>query len=435
MKSIILSVLMTAAISTGLATSAHGLEDYNMTIGSPVNISTNNQEQPITIKLKKMLDENPHIKMMLIESINEAKKENPSKIYNPVQSLEKFYSYVDKWSVSLPGEMPPGTSYYKNGNLTKDAIHQNILYFHFLINQPLERLKGKNYFYNSLQFNPIFNKWLYEFTVAKGVFLNSPDSWSDLKYEQYKKIPDFNLQSDLYGNKNIWKTYNEFFSRNVLPGKRPITGAGDPEVVVSPADSQPQGVWRINPYSQIDVKSGYKIKFMRYFNIANLLGHDSPYKYSFNNGYFTHTYLNVNDFHRYLYPVSGKILDKKIIKQNISILTTWDNKKKMYVVNNALNGWQFSQIRGYVILQTKEYGLVAIIPIGMEQVSSINFLPNAKIGSYHKKGNELGYFLFGASDIIMLFQEKSNFNLTDKKENGTYKELNAGQQYGNFSHK
>ena len=48
MKLAIISVLMTAAISTGLATSTHGWKINKMAIGSPVNISTNNQEQPIT---------------------------------------------------------------------------------------------------------------------------------------------------------------------------------------------------------------------------------------------------------------------------------------------------------------------------------------------------------------------------------------------------
>jgi hypothetical protein len=32
----------------------------------------------------------------------------------------------------------------------------------------------------------------------------------------------------------------------------------------------------------------------------------------------------------------------------------------------------------------------------------------AVIGSYLNKGDEFGYFLFGGSDIIMLFEEKSN---------------------------
>jgi phosphatidylserine decarboxylase len=46
--------------------------------------------------------------------------------------------------------------------------------------------------------------------------------------------------------------------------------------------------------------------------------------------------------------------------------------------------------------------VVAIIPIGMAQVSSVNM--TAVVGSYLNKGDEFGYFLFGGSDIIVFFE-------------------------------
>jgi phosphatidylserine decarboxylase len=46
--------------------------------------------------------------------------------------------------------------------------------------------------------------------------------------------------------------------------------------------------------------------------------------------------------------------------------------------------------------------LVAILPIGMAQVSSVNL--TVETGATLRKGEEFGYFLFGGSDIVMLFQ-------------------------------
>ena len=50
-------------------------------------------------------------------------------------------------------------------------------------------------------------------------------------------------------------------------------------------------------------------------------------------------------------------------------------------------------------------GLVGVVPIGMGIVSSVTF--SAKPGSTLNKGSELGYFSFGGSDVILLFQEQA----------------------------
>ena len=63
-------------------------------------------------------------------------------------------------------------------------------------------------------------------------------------------------------------------------------------------------------------------------------------------------------------------------------------------------------------METQEYGLVALLPIGMMPVTSINFTEGVKVGAEVKKGDELGWFLFGGSDYVILFQEKVAFSLT-----------------------
>ena len=63
-------------------------------------------------------------------------------------------------------------------------------------------------------------------------------------------------------------------------------------------------------------------------------------------------------------------------------------------------------------MDTGEYGLVALIPMGMAQVSSVNFEKGVVVGSDHKKGDMLGNFLFGGSDFVMLFQKQAGFEMT-----------------------
>jgi len=75
-------------------------------------------------------------------------------------------------------------------------------------------------------------------------------------------------------------------------------------------------------------------------------------------------------------------------------------------------GWQFKQTRAYVIIDAGQYGLVALIPMGMAQVSGVNLEDIVQVGITHEKGDMLGTFLFGGSDFVMLFQDKAGFEMT-----------------------
>jgi phosphatidylserine decarboxylase len=153
---------------------------------------------------------------------------------------------------------------------------------------------------------------------------------------------------------------------------------------------------------------------VRYYNVNDLLSEDSLYKDAFANGTLTHTFLNVNDYHRYHFAVGGTIKEKKSIVQNVALEVAWNSTEGKYDPIDS-TGWQFSQTRGYVIVDTEKYGLVALIPMGMAQVSSVNFEDGVKVNTTHEKGEKLGYFLFGGSDFVMLFQESAGFNMTATK--------------------
>ena len=65
-----------------------------------------------------------------------------------------------------------------------------------------------------------------------------------------------------------------------------------------------------------------------------------------------------------------------------------------------------------VILQTESYGLVAIVPVGLCEVGSVSFEESVVPGAQVDKGDPMGYFLFGGSDIIMIFGPEAEFSLT-----------------------
>ena len=129
----------------------------------------------------------------------------------------------------------------------------------------------------------------------------------------------------------------------------------------------------------------------------------------------THTFLDVDDYHRYHFPVGGTVKEVLRIAQDDAPggVIVWDAAQGRYKELYSENlGWQSIETRGIVIMEPEAGGLLAIVPVGMCQVSSVNFEPSVVPGALVEKGDPLGYFLFGGSDIIMIFSEDAGFALT-----------------------
>ena len=364
--------------------------------------------QPITRELIDFLRENPEYLSYLDNSLRQAARLNPDPVTNPAQSVVSYISYVDQASRLIPQEVLKNPS-----SIIREQILQSICYFYFLIDQPIENLKSKEIYKNTLQYDPAFSVWTRNFADAWGDFLNTSDSFTEATYQQFLKDPNFRLATGDYEPRSNWNTFNRFFSRYLSdPSVRPIAEAASPDVVVAPADSVPQGVWAIDEFSNIvveDASRGFRVKNTRYFNVNDLLGPELAEFYgAFENGVLTHTFLNVFDYHRYHFPVGGEIIGKSKIQQNVALEVSWDPLNGKYVPIDS-TGWQFTQTRGVVVMQTENYGKVAVIPMGMAHVSSVNFEDNVVPGAMVEKGDMLGTFLFGGSDYIMLFQKEAGF--------------------------
>jgi phosphatidylserine decarboxylase len=375
----------------------------------------------ITRDLIDLIEKNPEIGNMLEASIAKAKEINPDPKTNPVQNLSDYYDFIDRASELIPRDVLENPS-----NLTRDQILQSICYFYFLVDQPLPELENKGQFKNSIQYYEPFSSWLRNFADTWGKFLDTEASWSPKIYQEFYNDTSFGLQKGWYESSSNWSTFNRFFSRYLeSPNARPIASLSDPAVVVSPADSVPQGMWAIDNNSTIQVENGLKVKLMHYYSVKDLLGNDSQYKDAFANGILTHTFLNVNDYHRYHFAVGGTIKENKSILQNVALEVAWNSTQDKYDPIDS-TGWQFSQTRGYAIVDTGKYGLVALIPMGMAQVSSVNFEDDVKVGTIHEKGDMLGNFLFGGSDFVMLFQKSAGFEMTATSGN----HILMGEKYG-----
>ncbi|MGH3708934.1 MAG: phosphatidylserine decarboxylase [Pseudonocardiaceae bacterium] len=95
------------------------------------------------------------------------------------------------------------------------------------------------------------------------------------------------------------------------------------------------------------------------------------------------------------------------------------NEGQFDAPDSSEGGYEFTQSRGVVVVDTTDstfgdIGLVAIVPVGMAQVSSVNL--TMTVGSNVLKGDEFGYFFFGGSDIIVLFQKHANVKVNTNSD-------------------
>ena len=353
--------------------------------------------QQITEDFISMMEEYPELMDLVERSISLAAVNNPDLNTNPVRSLDDYYDFLDWSATCMPWNILDG----QDTSDLYSSIDQSLDYFYYLLDQPLPELAGKGLYYPCLEYYEPIASWCKEYASSWGEFLSSQESWNDEYYELVCADESFGMDMGWYADTNIWTSFNDWFSRELADDSvRPISDAD----IIAPADSTPMGIWEIDEDSQLGM--GVQLKSTRFYNVEVIIGEDSEYEDQFANGVLTHTFLDVNDYHRYHFPVSGTILEVRKIDALDAVggLVAWSSEEGRYILYDENPGWQSIETRDCVIMDT-DYGLVAILPIAMSQVSSCNWEESVRVGAEVEKGDPMGYFLFGGSDIVMIFQE------------------------------
>ena len=332
-----------------------------------------------------------------------------------LQDWDDYYDYL-KWINKLLHWAPSqdGDTRY---------VYENIVKFYFILDQkPVRRHQSPVKPGKKTKLTPL-SKWIVKYADAWGLYLDTPKSAKHVKtfkddpvfhWDQYMPPPS-NFGSD--EDYKAYRTFNQFFARHVKPGMRPIAGLRDNNVIVSPADCTFAGWWQIGNDEQSNIyvqgeKNGIIESKGIQWSIQELL-QDSDYADRFKGGIFCHMFLNSIDYHRWHTPVQGKVVEARVIQGqcylDVNVTQKWVNGEKFNFLN-ALDGtgYQFVQTRGLIVIDSP-IGLVACMPMGMAQVSSV--VITAQEGVTLQKGEELGYFQFGGSDWVIVFERASNVQL------------------------
>lgn len=187
-----------------------------------------------------------------------------------------------------------------------------------------------------------------------------------------------------------FKNFNEFFYRALKPDARPCSAPERPNIIVSPADC------RSVVFNRVDIAQNIWIKG-REFSVKRLLGDAYPEdaKRYENGGGLGIFRLAPQDYHRFHIPVDGVMGKPKLIAGEYYTVNPM-------AIRSALDVYG-ENVRVIVPIDSVAHGRVMVICVGAMMVGST--VITRQEGEQVKRAEELGYFKFGGSTIVLLFEE------------------------------
>ncbi|AVK51455.1 phosphatidylserine decarboxylase [Clostridium sp. MF28] len=251
----------------------------------------------------------------------------------------------------------------------------------------IEKVAGDKYL-NYIYSSPI-GMSLLEIIIKKKFFSKLYGYFCDSKISRKKInsfINDFKIDSSIFKKKvSEFESFNDFFTRKLKTEFRPIDLQG--KSLISPGDG------KLAVYEKIDLNKMVHIKGSRY-RINELINNENISK-EFLGGTCFILRLSPTDYHRFHFIDNGICSDSfRIHGDYYSVNPIALSKIPEIFCRNE---------RQWSIFVTENFGRVLYIEIGATCVGSIiqTYEPNI----YVTKGDEKGYFKFGGSTIIMLFQK------------------------------
>ncbi|KAF2632974.1 hypothetical protein BU25DRAFT_406248 [Macroventuria anomochaeta] len=185
-----------------------------------------------------------------------------------------------------------------------------------------------------------------------------------------------------------FKNFNEFFYRALKPGARPCSAPDDSRVIVSPADC------RTVVFNTLDQAQSIWVKG-REFTVERLLGDAYPQDAArYHGGSLGIFRLAPQDYHRFHIPVDGVLDEPKTIEGEYYTVNPM-------AIRSALDVYG-ENVRVICPIDSVSHGRVMVICIGAMMVGSTVITRNK--GDHVKRAEELGYFKFGGSTLLLLFE-------------------------------
>lgn len=228
-------------------------------------------------------------------------------------------------------------------------------------------------------------KLLHGLSIKQGVKYDDPASKNEIqKFIQFHQLD----MTEVLLPVDQFKTFNEFFYRQLKPDARPCSAPDNPRIIVSPADCRSVVFNKMDEATRIWVKG-------REFSVERLIGDTYPEDAKrYTNGALGIFRLAPQDYHRFHIPVNGILGVPKTIEGEYYTVNPM-------AIRSALDVYG-ENIRIVVPIDSVAHGRVMVICVGAMMVGST--VITRRPGEYVARAEELGYFKFGGSTLLVLFE-------------------------------
>ncbi|KAM6490742.1 Phosphatidylserine decarboxylase domain containing protein [Amanita muscaria] len=223
-------------------------------------------------------------------------------------------------------------------------------------------------------------------SIKQGVKYDSPESVKEIpSFVQFHQLNVDEILDPL----DSFKTFNHFFYRKLKPDARPVENRDDPYRLVSAADCRLMTFETVTEATKIWIKG-------RDFSVGRLLGDaykDEVDKYT--GGALGIFRLAPQDYHRFHSPVDGTIGRMTYISGEYYTVNPQAIRSSLDVYGE--------NVRKIVPIDSPQFGRVMAVCVGAMMVGTIK--TTVEEGQQVQRGQEFGYFAFGGSTIVVLFEK------------------------------
>jgi len=209
-----------------------------------------------------------------------------------------------------------------------------------------------------------------------------------------------------------YESFDAFFTRELKPEARPIADPSNPYVIANACENAPYRIrYTVNQHDAFWIKTQpYSLEYILQAAQKN----EKTYAEKFYQGTIYQGFLSPHTYHRFHAPVSGKVVRADVVQGTYFSQPYYTDEKSNYIASQPY----LAQVatRGVIVIDTDtKLGLVAFVPIGMVEVSSVNL--TVKVGQQVEKGDNIGFFRFGGSSHLVIFEKGKNlaFDLHGKR--------------------
>jgi phosphatidylserine decarboxylase len=200
-----------------------------------------------------------------------------------------------------------------------------------------------------------------------------------------------------------YASFNEFFTRALKPGARPLAQAD----LICPVDGAISQFGAIEGGDQIFQAKGHS------YSTQALVGGDAELARRFENGHFATLYLSPRDYHRIHMPIAGKLLRMIHVPGDLfSVNPTTARGVPGLFARNERVVCEFETEQGpmvLVLVGATIVGSMATVWHGQVNPPRPGMVREWRYDTQNvqlQKGEEMGRFLLG-STVVMLFPENS----------------------------